>query len=442
MLKQQQNSFLQYWSLLIAIYLLSISFQTIFSFPFIGNKLQLPEIIFLFTCIFLLLNLKKIPFDLFTFNLLDRALMAYLGVTLITAFFANNIHPFLEFFGLLYLLINYFLIRLFFISIPQRMPSFISKNLIGMGLIAAFFGLVGLGLTYFGGENPLGYVYKNYPYLGDVIRVNGFTSTPNMLASILNVSIIFLLINIFEKRNLRLFSILSILLTAYFFTFAKIIILLFIGVIFLIIQKQQFNLSAFTKFSLRFIALSFFILYLVGTHFIFVKKTDLALEEIKKSAFNTGVVVGKTASYEIIPTSYLTLKQSTYYLGKEHFFTGVGVGNHGIYFKRLKEEGLFPKHIPNYDPHSTYFGSFAETGIFGLLAILYLTFVLFKISRFLLKTSKYNRLVLAVSSCLVIFIMEAISVDAMNFRHLWLLFAILSAVYNLEQNDQLELSRS
>ena len=160
------------------------------------------------------------------------------------------------------------------------------------------------------------------------------------------------------------------------------------------------------------------------------------LEEIKKRSFNTGEIIGETKNSFIIPTAYATLKQSAFHLGKKHWLTGVGAGNHGIYFHELKEEGLFPKHIPDYDPHSTYFGSFAEIGIFGLSAILYLTFVLFKMSNHLLTTKKYYNLKVATSACLLIFFMEAISVDAINFRHLWLIFAILSAIYNLEQNDK------
>jgi len=99
---------------------------------------------------------------------------------------------------------------------------------------------------------------------------------------------------------------------------------------------------------------------------------------------------------------------------------------------------LFPKHIPDYDPHSTFVGSFAETGILGFAAILFLTFVLFKMSNQLLKTKKYYNLKVTLAACLLIFFMEAISVDSINFRHMWLVFAILSAIYNLEQNQKLE----
>ena len=436
MLKTPQNNFLKIWSSLILMYIISISFQTILELPVVGHKIQPPEIIFLLTTIFLLFNFRKIPYKKLIPNLVDIALLTYLGAVFGTAFFAKNFHPFLEFFGLVYLLVNYFIVRLFLISIENNLDVFIKKGILWMGLLSAIFGVLGIFTTYFLGENPLGFIYEDYPYFGDIIRVEGFTSTPHMLASILNVSVLFLFVSLLEKRNLRSVILLSILLFAYIFTFAKIVVLLMIGVIFIFLKKQKNNLHPILKNSLRLFSLTLFIFYLLATHFILVDKNNPELEAIKTSAFNTGEIIGETKNSFIIPTAYATLKQSAFHLGKKYWLTGVGAGNHGIYFHELKEDGLFPKHIPDYDPHSTYVGSFAETGIFGFVAILFLTFALFRISNQLLKTEQFYNLKIALTACLLIFFMEAISVDSINFRHMWLVFAILSAIYNLEQNQK------
>jgi hypothetical protein len=402
--------------------------------PVVDRKIQPPEIIFLMTIIFLLFNLRKISFSKFRWNKLDIGLVIYLGVILITTFFAKNIRPYIELLGLFYLFSSYLMIRLFLISINEDFEKTIKNGIIWMGIIASIFGIIGIATTYFFNTSILGYIYQDYPYFGDTIRVSGFTATPHMLASILNVSILVLLISIFEKRNFQSFFILLILSLAYIFTFAKIVILLIIGLIFIYLKKEKIN--PFIKNGLRIAALSLFVFYMFATHFILINKNNPNLSAIRSKAFNTGELIGETQNNYIIPTAYFTLKQSALYLGKEYWLTGVGAGNHGMYFHELKEEGLFPKHIPDYDPHSTYFGSFAEIGIFGLSAILYLTFVLFKMSNHLLTTKKYYNLKVATSACLLIFFMEAISVDAINFRHLWLIFAILSAIYNLEQNDK------
>ncbi|MFK8009480.1 MAG: O-antigen ligase family protein [Saprospiraceae bacterium] len=368
-------------------------------------------------------------------NHLDFALIIYLGVVCVTSFFAKNYQPFLEFFGLVYLFLNYLIIRLFLISTEIKLKDFISKGIIWMGNIAAFFGIIGIATTYFSGDNLLGYTYQDYPYFGDTIRISGLTSTPHMLASILNLSILFLFVSILEKRDFKKLILLLIFSVAYIFTFAKIVVLLLIGIIFIFLKKQKHHLSPIFKNSLRLISLTLFMIYLFGTHFILVNKNNPNLKEIRESAFNSGKIVGETQHNFIIPSTYFTLKQSAIFIGKEKFLTGVGAGNHGTYFHQLKEANFFPKHIPDYDPHSTYFGSFAETGIFGLSAILYLTFVLFKISNHLLKTKKHDNLKIVVTGYLLIFFMEAVSVDAINFRHLWLVLAILSAIYNLEQNE-------
>jgi hypothetical protein len=434
MTKTPQNIFLKIWSILTLIYIISISFQTILTLPVVDRKIQPPEIIFLMTIIFLLFNLRKISFSKFRCNKLDIGLVIYLGVILITTFFAKNIRPYIELLGLFYLFSSYLMIRLFLISINEDFEKTIKNGIIWMGIIASIFGIIGIATTYFFNTSILGYIYQDYPYFGDTIRVSGFTATPHMLASILNVSILVLLISIFEKRNFQSFFILLILSLAYIFTFAKIVILLIIGLIFIYLKKEKIN--PFIKNGLRIAALSLFVFYMFATHFILINKNNPNLSAIRSKAFNTGELIGETQNNYIIPTAYFTLKQSALYLGKEYWLTGVGAGNHGMYFHELKEEGLFPKHIPDYDPHSTYFGSFAEIGIFGLSAILYLTFVLFKMSNHLLTTKKYYNLKVATSACLLIFFMEAISVDAINFRHLWLIFAILSAIYNLEQNDK------
>ncbi|MGK0308291.1 MAG: hypothetical protein ACI8RP_001250 [Urechidicola sp.] len=432
-----QNTFLKTWSILILMYIISISFHDILTLPVVGRKIQPPEIIFLSTGIFLLFNFSKIDFTKLKWNNLDFALLSYLGVVLTTSLFAKNFHPFLEFFGLVYLFANYLIIRLFLISIEKEFENFIKKGILWMGLLAATFGILGIFTTYFLGENTLGFIYEDYPYFGDTIRVEGFTSTPHMLASILNVSILFLLVSMFDKKNTQSFVFLFVLTLAYIFTFAKIVVLLVIGAIFIFIKKQTETINPFLKNSLRLFSMLLFAFYMFATHFILIEKNNPNLEAIKEKAFNTGEIIGETQNSFIIPTTYATLKQSAFHLGKKYWFTGIGAGNHGDYFHELKEEGLFPKHIPNYDPHSTYFGSFAETGLFGLAAILYLTFVLFKMSNHLLKTRKYYNLKIAIAACLLIFAMEAISVDAINFRHLWLIFAILSAIYNLEQNQKL-----
>ncbi len=436
MLKTKHNIFLKNWSILILIYLISISFQTILSLPLVDAKIQPPEIIFLLTLFFLLFNFKKIPFSKIKWNNLDIALLVYLSVVFGTAFFAKNYHPFFDFFGLVYLFVNYLVIRLFLISMENKFEDFISKDILWMGLIAAAFGILGIGATYFSGDNHLGFIYKEYPYLGDTIRVDGFTTTPHMLASILNISIIFLLVSFFEKRDFQKIIFLFILTLAYIFSFAKIVVLLIIGAIFIFVKKQKDSLNPILKNSLRFLSLFLFTIYMLSTHFILVGKNNPKLDVIKERAFNTGEIIGETQNNYIIPTTYYSLKQSAFHLGKKNILTGVGAGNHGVFLNDLKEQGLFPKHIPNYDPHSTYFGSFAETGIFGLTAILYLTFILFKMSNQLLKTKKYYNIKVAIAACLLIFFMEAISVDAINFRHLWLVFAILSAMYNLEQNEK------
>ena len=318
MLKTTPSTFLKNWSILILMYIISISFHDILTLPVVGRKIQPPEIIFLSTGIFLLFNFKKISFSKLRWNILDMALLIYLGVVLGTSFLSKNFHPFLEFGGLIYLFANYLIIRLFLISIEKEFENFIKKGILWLGLLAAIFGILGIFTTYFLGENPLGFIYEDYPYFGDTIRVKGFTSTPHMLASILNVSILFLLVSMFDKRNTQSFIFLFVLTLAYIFTFAKIVVLLVIGAIFIFIKKQTKTINPFLKNGLRLFSMLLFAFYMFATHFILIEKDNPNLEAIKEKAFNTGEIIGETQSSFIIPTTYLTLKQSAFHLGKKY----------------------------------------------------------------------------------------------------------------------------
>ena len=436
MLNIPLSSFIRQWSILIFIYIVSLSFQKILTLPFIGQKIQPSEVIFLITFFFLILNLKHIPLYKIKFNALDFALMFYLVVIFITSLFAVNSKPFFEFFGSTYLFINYFLIKNFIIFFKDSIPDFIYKAILWMGLLAAFFGIIGTILTYIKIENSLGFIYVRYPYFGDIIRAKGFTSSPHMLASILNVSILFSITHFFfgQKRNMLQLIAICIMLLAYLLTFAKIVVLLLIGIIFIFILKGKNRfLPKPRKWFLLFCSMCLLIVYIMGTHFIIINKNNSELELIKKERFNSGETIYENNNFYIFPTTYTVLKKSSIYLGKKNLFTGIGAGNHGLYFHDLKKQGMFPKQILNYDPHSSYFGSFAELGILGLISVLYLFFIIKKIS-FLIMKNKPGIIEISLISCLLIFSLEAISADILNFRHFWVILALLSSLYSKQNN--------
>ena len=127
-------------------------------------------------------------------------------------------------------------------------------------------------------------------------------------------------------------------------------------------------------------------------------------------------------------SNYLFAKRCALAIGRQNPVMGVGPGNFNQALDNLDEDqltGLIK--LKNFDPHSTYFGGFAETGIIGLLSILLLFyFALRKMNSLLVRTPK------AVWYCLLvaiqIFLIEGISTDIMNFRNLWVILGIISGI--------------
>jgi hypothetical protein len=80
----------------------------------------------------------------------------------------------------------------------------------------------------------------------------------------------------------------------------------------------------------------------------------------------------------------LRLWENTLYMGKEHFLTGVGVGNFPVLYPRYKRsvalDSVFNEGGEWRKAHNDYVQTFAELGIVGLILLGWLLFVLIKTS--------------------------------------------------------------
>ncbi len=176
---------------LLFAYIVSIGFIEIFQLPIVGAKFQPPEIIFLVALVFWVKqmgrNLLKVAFKP---GKLSAAILVYLtAITLATAF-AVEPKPWLELTGSIYLL---FVFIVFSSTLPtfENLCKFILNSFLVCGIIAALAGISGWMLTRFGVDTPLAWSAQTYyPYLGKIGRAQGFTTTPNMLMSLLGVCIL------------------------------------------------------------------------------------------------------------------------------------------------------------------------------------------------------------------------------------------------------------
>lgn len=131
-------------------------------------------------------------------------------------------------------------------------------------------------------------------------------------------------------------------------------------------------------------------------------------------------------------------------MAARHPFLGVGLGAFNREFSRYVDWewvkasfGLeaYPQcvaavndHTLNFDPHSAYFGSLAETGIVGFIGLLLFLgcAVVFFVRAFKQYRADGERAIVSgcMLACLCGFIFNAVTLDILTMRHFWLLLAL------------------
>lgn len=306
--------------------------------------------------------------------------------------------------------------------------KFIQHAFLVCGIVAALSGIIGWVLAEFRIETILAMSADvSYPYLGYIGRATGFMNSPNMLFNLLGVCIIIYLPLFLDlpKKKLTDHLVLYVLIFGAILTFSKSIFLLVICIIYILYQKRKTSFASI-KFLKITITSLLFIFWVVGTHVLIRKTNTIDWTQRKEKAYSVSEPFHTAGDYQLYKTNYLINKESAIRAGLRNPIFGVGPGSFNDFVGQLKMEGLYPPYFINFDPHSTYLGAFAEMGIFGLLALMILCYQVF----LSLRKTKRNQTVISSFSisllaCLLFMALEAISIDVMNFRHLWILFAML-----------------
>jgi hypothetical protein len=220
-----------------------------------------------------------------------------------------------------------------------------------------------MGFLFFklGWTSDLVKVYVDYPYLGSVARVIGFTNSPNKVVLFVSVAIYFL---IFMKPDIqkwiRTGLIVGLLWTA-FFTFSKEVVILFLAL------ANTWSLSQLRSKLISYFILTASILFIISFTFFYISmdgappgRTDMIDSE----------PITTVREVNVYPTSYYYLFQSSAIMIKENLLRGVGFGNYYRTIGKHQNRGLYPKRLYAYEAHDNYTGLIAQYGI-GYLAILF-----------------------------------------------------------------------
>lgn len=306
-------------SLLWKAYIISIPFQGIAVFQGFASKIQIPELVFIPWCIAGFRDFKKILRDRF-FIPADRIVLLWPLAMILPGVIRGITIPYLlEIAGAIYLVMIYFLIRL---ADRDHLPDMAIRTLICAATITALAGLAGwLTGTLFSLETLMA-VAVEYPYLGNIYRGKGFTTTANMQASIIMTGLLLLIPYIMADKNRnRLWKInLLIMAAGFLVTFSKTVIPLIAGVlaVFWLQNMQRNHLKNRTNIS-RIWPVLFFILlasiYFFASHFyVSSDEKEETIEEFRQtiSQFNHSVATFnfRGDQYFLIPTNYYFNKKA------------------------------------------------------------------------------------------------------------------------------------
>jgi hypothetical protein len=407
---------------MLGLYIVFFSVK-ILDLPFTKDKLQPGDLVFLGLFFVSLFHLHKIKN--WSFSLIDKAVLGWVLAHIITCLYHPTTASIFESIGTLYLSCLYFIINLLWQKksakdIEQYFYKYINVSVAlvsTVGLIIYILALVGY---------PTSFVLflQDYPYFGDLYRLQVWTRQPIMLSSILSVLILFLIP--FKNNNHFNKWILAIAIIAVILTVSKS------TAIFVACVSSFILISKFKTYLLKstIIVISAFFIYLFATHFVIINKS-----EFKKG--HVFFFLDKTPTADLgesylVKTGYLMLKERSTHAFINNPVLGIGSGN------LRKYEGYYPndnyKIINHYDPHSSITGILAEMGIVGFAAFIFLYFSIFKtilshkISNYSVPTVdfKLKATLLLIS---IYMLSEAFCADVMNFRHYWLIFAFISVFY-------------
>jgi hypothetical protein len=435
---QKQNIFLEHnkniqlqtlmvW--LAGTYIFLTALLDLLDLPLVGVKIQLAELFFPLLVLFCVYHWKEVRRWKFPLIPLDFALLAYWLAFGLSCLINNKWGPWLEWLGFGYLLTVYALLSLWLANSKAKYWRGFLTAVVCMGVLSALAGIVGWVLQVFTGtENILAFQYENYPYLGDVVRADGFTAVASMLAIILEMTILLLFPFLLVKQKITRYDGLAmiLMLSGLFLTLGKSILPTLTGMLWLINQRWKWIHEQVA----RALFAGLMIIYLGGIHAV-VYAPENAPGLVGKERFLSDQIWLETEKMVIVPSTYWVLKKSNWRTGVDHFPWGVGSGEHLEYVPDLKQKGRYPVHIPAYDPHSTFLRSFSETGLFAAICLLW---IIITILRGKWKPEKGTSirdypLYFGLSIYLIITAVEAISMDVLFFRHLWLGMALLGAIW-------------
>lgn len=405
--------------------------------PYVGNKVQLPELMFLGVLFGLFLSNG---FHAFLFPSAwqkmsgafrwEKSSILLLSAFLVSMLFHFSLTTIIELTGLAYLFVTALLIQIYALRRPS-FEDFIPSVFARLSLLLAIVNLMLMGLYLGGISLPGDWVEVKYiPFLGNCPRIRGAMPSPALLANLMSVGLFFV-VSRKDKGILHFFK-LALIILGLVLTFSKSLILIFPLALALFIRVYVGKKRYWFFNTLVFF---FAIVLILFTHFVPLPSQEI--DETEASYLSEEVWI-RTDHWQLRGASYWMLKKAIWITFSEAPLVGVGPGRFRQHLAGLQDKGQYPGELPLYDPHSTFFGILAEGGIIGWAALVFWGVVLFGMIRSLIRRSPPEKqgLYWSLLAFFLLIFVESMFTDILNFRHMWILLGLLAFEYKTVLHDR------
>lgn len=421
-------------------YLFVLPFHRVWTLPWLGTKLQPPELVFvgLVVCTVLSRWRERIRWRPVA---CDAAAAAWLvacvasTVTLHGRLRFGDSQVLAEALGGVSLVCLYGAVRL--TATPDLM-SRVGKWFGVSAAVAATLGLAGVFMAWSGAPTRLATIVMTLvPYVENGPRAQAFTAGPQMLASILLLAVpLFVASRLDDGWRRRDRAVLLLLLLGLVATMSKtaLCVVPALAVMWAVGPRRQTDEPIGPARARVWLAAAIWclvaVVFVAGSHLMLVRDAEV-------SRWTAGQVVAGAplASFDwrggrwlLMPTTYAYNKRASLLAIEASWPRGIGPAQLPAFTARLQQDGRMPASMWMTTPHSTYLGPVAELGAPGLMALTLLLLAGGGAMRRLIGASGLPGWeAAAYAGAGAAFLIEATSTDLMNCRHYWWLLAIVAA---------------
>ena len=297
--------------------------------------------------------------------------------------------------------------------------------LAGVALIAAL--IQGVTPLTFPAITPV----MTLPYVGEIVRMQALTATPAMFACVLAVSIPFAMHHpAIVATTPRALGAAIVLGAAAALTFSHSIAGIAVAVLLAgwatWRSHRPLRLAVVTATILIVLAFNFAATVAIRS----VGATGLRDDTVFQYGVDRGraQVAGIDVEYQTM--SYFRIKQVALDAFIDRPWFGVGLDRFHSVTEAAYQQGRLTETYRVIDPHSTFFGRLAETGIVGGVTLLVLWIALAQAAvRIWAARSQLEWVAVAAVAALAGTLVNTMNADVMNFRFLWVVLGVVRGLY-------------